>query len=299
MALRDYLPSAKFVSIVGSLALSVGLVYAADRLTAPKPPATISSSAQPASDPNWQATLEAIQAESATAAFKEPDPNFVNTLLEAAQSQNVTETVGKSIFVNLSAAKAQGLGGDIPTQEQIIAAAQEQMKSSQAKVTLYTNADLTIVPPTNMNMHEYGNKVMQTLNNYPEASEAATLLAIDYIVEAGDKTQVTKLASIGAAHKAASQALLTVPVPQTLAPLHLALANSILQISETYKDMQTIGSDPLRGLVALQKYQSLMDEGAGVFTNIAESLNRGGILFTKDEPGSAWSIFLASGATAP
>jgi hypothetical protein len=58
--------------------------------------------------------------------------------------------------------------------------------------------------------------------------------------------------------------------------------------------MQTTLSDPLRGLVGLQTYESKLDELARVFTNIAQNLNKDGILFNKSEPGSIWQSFLTS-----
>jgi hypothetical protein len=38
----------------------------------------------------------------------------------------------------------------------------------------------------------------------------------------------------------------------------------------------------------------LLDEATRVLTNIASTLNKDGVLFTEDEPGSAWSAFLPS-----
>jgi hypothetical protein len=295
MDVRRYLPSAKLVSIVFSLALSVGLVFAADRLThrtALPVSLGVDSNSSVNENSDWEAALAAIQAQNASSTFATPDPNFVENLLQAAKSPNVTETVGKTLLINLSNAKSQGLGDDIPTQNQIISAAMAQIKNQQY-TPAYTTADLTIVPASNSSLHAYGNGVMKALSAHPEASEQATLLSIDYAVEGGDKTQGAKLASIGAAYKAAATDLLAVPVPQTLAPLHLEIVNNLLRVSATYADMQTITSDPLRGLAALQAYETLMDEGARVFTYVAQTLSKGGILFSKDEPGSAWSIFVS------
>src|SRR6185369_9993557 len=201
--------------------------------------------------------------------------------------------IGKTLLINLTNAKSQGLGDDIPTQEQIIAAAAAQAAAQQSNVTLYTTQDLDIVSSSNNSLHAYGNLVIQTLGAHPEASEQATLLAIDYAVEGGDKTQAAKLAKIGAAYKAAAQDLLKISVPQTLAPLHLQAVNDLTRTSATFTDMQSITTDPVRGLIALQTYESLMDEGARVFINIAQNLSKGGILFSKDEPGSAWAGFLS------
>ncbi|MDE1924996.1 MAG: hypothetical protein KGH79_02345 [Patescibacteria group bacterium] len=291
-----YLPSAKFTLLMGSLALSAGLVYAAELWAHPPAPAQVAvdtSQTALSGNSNWEAALYAIQAANASSSLQAPNTNVVAQLLAAAQSPNVTDSIGRTLLINLSNAQSQGLGDDIPTQNQIVAIAAAQAASAKATTTVYSLSDLSIVPVSAAALHAYGNAVIQTLNAYPDANEQATFISIDEAVEGGDKNQAAALAKIGAAYQAAGLALLAVPVPQTLAPLHLQIVNNLLQTSTTYTDMQTIGSDPVRGLEGLQTYQSLTEEGARMFINIAQELNKDGILFTKDEPGSAWSIFLA------
>jgi hypothetical protein len=298
MPLRSYLPSTKLLSIVIALGLSAGLVFAADAIshrTSYTPSLGVDNS-ESNSNSGWEAALSAIQAQNASSSSSivAPDPNIVDQLLQAVQSPNVTDTVGKSILISLSNAKAQGLGNDVPTQDQIVAAAAQQIKNQQASVTAYSAANLTIVSPSAGSLHTYGNNVMIALNKHTNASERATFLAIDYVVEGQDASKVKQLQIIGADYKAAAADLIAVPVPQTLAPLHLQMANILLNTGATFDDMEAIGSDPVRGLVGLKAYESLMDDGARLFTNIAQSLSKDGILFSKDEPGSAWSVFLAA-----
>ena len=147
-------------------------------------------------------------------------------------------------------------------------------------------------------MHTYGNSVMQALTAHPNASEQATLLAIDEIVEGGDKSKVSTLATIGAAYQGIANSLAATPVPQTLAPLYLQAINNFAALGASYTNMETVGTDSVRGLQGLQVYENLMDSNARVFTNIAEELQKDGILFTKDEPGSAWSALLGTPAVS-
>ena len=84
------------------------------------------------------------------------------------------------------------------------------------------------------------------------------------------------------------------PVPATLAPLHLQTLNNLQRVAESFVGMQALLSDPLRGLASMQQYQLLLGETGRVLTTIASTFSSGGILFTKDEPGSAWSALLLS-----
>jgi len=295
MAIGSYLPSAKLISIVGSLALSAVLVFAADAYThraQPTASVNVGTDASSTADTGWEAALYAIQAQTASSTFDTPDPNFVNNLLTAAQSQNVTDTIGKTLLINLSNAKSQGLGNDIPTQDQIIAAAASQVNSGK-NLTLYKTANLTIVSDNSASLRAYGNGVMRIFNSHPGANQNETFMVIGTSVDNSDSTELKKLIPIKAAYGALTSELLALPVPQTLAPFHLLLVNDFVRITGSYDDMQAMITDPLRGLAGFQTYQSSLSEGSRVFTNIAQALSKDGILFTKDEPGAAWSAFVS------
>lgn len=292
----QYAPSSKFTGLAVSLLLAGGLVFAANWITRPHTSTAVLVSDQQAQvndSTDWEAALYASQAANASTSLTAPSTNVVSQFLTAAKSNNLTDTVGRTLLINLSNAKSQGLGSDIPTQDQIVAAAASQVASAQSSTVVYVYKDLHIISASKTTLHAFGNAFMQTLSAHPNASEQATLLAIDEIVEGGDKSKAATLATIGAAYRAVAVDLATVPVPQTLAPLYLQAINNYESIAASYDNMQTVGSDSVRGLAGLQNYENLMDANARVFTNIAEELNKGGILFTKDEPGNSWSLFVS------
>ncbi|HUD02862.1 MAG TPA: hypothetical protein VMR46_02470 [Candidatus Paceibacterota bacterium] len=296
MYLRRYLPSAQFTVIAFSLLFAGGLVYGAELITQPPASsATVSAVTTSASDTNsedWQATLDAIQAQNASSSLAGATPQTVAQMLAAAQSSNITDSVGKSILINLSNAKSQGLGDDTPTQDQIISAAAAQVAATKP-THQYTAADLTIVADSNASLKAYGNGVMQILDNNQTASEQATLTAIDNATSKNDPSELDALTPIGAAYQNITTQLLALPVPQTLSPLHLSVVNAYASIAATYPDMQASLTDPLRGIVGIQTYEAQLQMLGRVFTNIAQDLSKDGILFNKDEPGSAWSIVLS------
>src|SRR6266404_7821327 len=99
MKIVRYAPSGQFSLIALSIFLSAGLVYGAERVTHPpiQTAATIDTTetpAQPADSENWQAALYEIQAKNASSSLTAPDPVTVQQMLQAAQSNNITDTVG-------------------------------------------------------------------------------------------------------------------------------------------------------------------------------------------------------------
>lgn len=259
----------------------------------PKPPqfASAPPPATPYADPDWQETLAAIQKTTATALPPSPDGDAVSNLLQAAQSPNLTDTIARTLLINLSEAKAQGLGGDIPTQDRLVAQAVAQIEQDRG-TPQYTQADLVLIEQNQDSLKKYGNDVMATMMLHPQASYENTLLAIGHALENSDAAQLSGLVAIQQEYSALARDLARVPVPLTLAPLHLQVINNVARIASTYADMRMVFDDSLRALAGLQLYESLTDETQRVFINIGQILAGRGILFNEDEPGRAWNVLL-------
>lgn len=292
MSPRSYLPSAQFMVIVGSLLVAGGTVAAAQYyISAKNAPAVLASAQLEANKQAWEEALADIQAQSGITLPDAPSGDTVQSLLSQAQSSNLTDSIGRGLLVKLTNAGVQGLGSDIPTQESIIAEATAQMNASQKPVR---PIELTLTEVSDVTLRSYGNAVMTVFSNHPGASSGETLLLVAKATDVQDKSHLAGLEPIGRQYRAIADGLSAVAVPRTLSPLHLQAVQNLYKIADTYPDMAQAVDDPLRGLAALQQYQLLMSETGRILTNIAQTLKNGGILFSKDEPGSAWEIFLSA-----
>jgi len=294
MGLASYLPSQQFSVILSSVLLAGGLIWAADYYTSPAKPPTIAPAQTPSAITtnglDWKAALSAIEGEPVLP--EPPSEETVANLLAASETSNITTSIGRSILVNLGEAKAQGLGSDIPTQERIVEGALEKIEAGQG-ATLYTNTNLALVADSAETLKLYGNTVVTILNSHPEASFDNTLLTVGEAVDTGSSAKLASLGAIAAGYKSIVSELLAVSVPQTLAPLHLQVVNNFSRIVASYADMQVTLTDPLRGVGGLKLYQNLTDETGRLFINIAQALQRNGILFNENEPGAAWNLLVA------
>jgi hypothetical protein len=285
------LPSAKLVTIVVSLVMAGGLVTGAQYIT--REPGRGSIAASPdtaASDLNWQNTLEQIQLDAGVTAPQPPPQNAVDELLAAAQSTNLTNSIGRSLLVNLSAAGAQGLGTDIPTQDAIIESAAAKVGADMS--ASYTQADMIRVAQTKESLHTYGDALLTVLTSYPGADSTEVLYAFGAGVDYQTPAKLAPVRTGRDAYLALAEAVLQVPVPETVAPLHLAVANNLSAMGKAAGEMLTVLEDPLRGLGGLQIFQTKGDEASRLLTAIARMFENNGILFTKDDPGAAWSVFV-------
>lgn len=295
MAWRRYLPSAQFSVLAVSVILSIGLIYAADVVTRKAGPAQLAvaqtDNAAAAQNANWQKALDEVQAQSGASLPAPLNQQTLDTMLKEAKTSNVTETLGRTLFVNLSAAKSQGLGDDTPTQDSIISQALELVP--QPKTKIYNTSDLTLTSDTKENEHTYGNLLTTTFAAYPGASAMQALTAIDTFLSGNNQTELAKLKPVEKEYRALTRALLALPVPKTISPLHILLVNDIARLADIFPLLEAFTNDPAKGLVGLKNFQSLNDETKRVLINIAQSFNKDGILFTSGEPGASWASVLS------
>ena len=286
------LPSAHFSAIAGSIILSGGLIVGAQYLTSPQN-SSPELSAAPAESPgtDWKTQLDEIQAQ-APGLPDAPSADTVSSLLDAAKSANYTDTAARSLLINLSSAQAQGLGSDIPTQEKLIAEATSLVPAAKPK-KVYTAQDVVVATDPKTAEKTYGNKVMAVLGRHTGATSQATLYAVAKATDNNDASALSALPTIQEEYDALVEELAEVPTPATFVPLHVQILNSLALTAATFDDMRLVLSDPLRGLQGLQQYQLQLGAVGRVFTAVAQILNKNGILFNKDEPGAAWSVFVA------
>lgn len=292
MRVASYLPSQQFSFIVVSVALSAGLILGAKYYTEPHNTSNNLSTTEPTQETDWQSALDAVQA-TAPGLPDAPSEDVVNEFLEASQSDNLTSSVARSLFINLSTAKSQGLGGDIPTQDQLVATAASQATKQEAP-NAYTLDDIRQVSQDSQSQKAYGNAVMRIMTSNPKASVEDTYIYLAQVTDTGDQKSLERIGDIGDAYTSLARQLSEVSVPTTLAPLHVKVVNDFAAAGTALHDVEKLATDPLLALQGLQNYQALQAEAARVLTTLAEQLRKNGILFTKDEPGSAWSVFLSS-----
>jgi len=294
MSVRTYLPSAQLSLFVVSVAIAGGLILIAKETQDPKSSQIVQVTPTIPTNTDWQSALQTVQVESGITAPAPADEEVVSALRGAAQkTSSLTEAVSRTLLVDLTSAKTQGLGSDIPTQNQLIASALGQI-DGQKQVVLYTRNDLTIVTDTPAAQKTYGNDLAVAMAKNSGTGYIDTMVAIDNATSQNDASHLQKLSSISGGYQTIAKTLLRIPVPQTLAPFHLQVVNNFQKIADTYTPMSTILTDPLRGLTAVKDYQTLTQETLLVFINIGQTLNKNGILFTKDEPGSAWGVLVSA-----
>ncbi len=291
MRIKEYLPSVQFSLFIFSVLVAGGLVAVADKTTQTTPGGITTAAAPTGLHTNWRAALDTIQAQQASRLPAPPNQNNVEAMRSAAESNNVTDSVARTLLVNLTTAKAQGLGSDTPTQNQLISEAVSQLQKTQTNQ--YSQKNLIIVADSPATQRAYGNALASVLIQNASNSYADTMIIIDNVATQENPAELKKLAAIEKEYRSLANDLALTAVPKTLSPFHLQLVNNFSTMADSYQAMALLLTDPLQGLAGIQQYQTLTQETLKVFISIAQALGKNGILFSKDEPGSAWSALLS------
>ncbi len=292
MEIRSYLPSAQFTVLLLAVALSAGLVWGTQRFT--NPPtygSSVEISPLPADDSAWRDELLALGGSSTPPEV----PGNVFSLVSAAQTGNLTESVGRSLLLSLSAAQAENRANDENAQLDILSSALAQT-GSPSKQT-YAQTDLKVVADSSASLRAYGNGVMEAVRDHEKASWGIVAQAVGLAVDNGDSSQAAVIKAAAEDYRALAKELAALSVPQSFAALHVHLLNNFSAEADACEDMASILTDPLRGLRGFQNYQALTADVVSVFTALRDGLSRSGILFTKDEPGYSWNLLKSSSQT--
>ncbi len=83
--------------------------------------------------------------------------------------------------------------------------------------------------------------------------------------------------------------ILSVPVPDKVATIHLQLANTFQLLSELLPIVESQQKDPLKSLLALSMVQQTMEQQVSLFTDMKLFLNQNGIIYSSEEMGRIWN----------
>jgi hypothetical protein len=291
--MRQYLPSSTFTSVLISIATAAFLIYEAVTVTNPHQ-AQVTSASQSAAteDSQWQTTLNQLEAQEGSSLPVPPNQSTVSALKKDAQSSNLTDSVARSLLIDVTNAGAQGLGGDLPTQNQLANAALAQVQNSTLPQKTYTSNDIVVIPDSNDALKAYGNTMIRVMQKHPKADMGTTYQILGQQIN-GQGNHLLQLVPISKEYLALVRDLLLTPAPQSVAAYHLSIINGYEQMAESYPNMEAMASDPLRGLGGLQQYENAANSIASLFINIASVWDKDGILFSKDEPGASWASLLS------
>jgi hypothetical protein len=184
------------------------------------------------------------------------DPDSISSIDTAPDSltDRFSQTLLKQYLLNR--------GTTPPSQEEILAFVQDGVASLSAEVAakeVYALKDVRSSGTSGVEaLKAYAAQVDNAFGAHTVSAEKNELFYFSDAMK-GDATALKKIKDIGEAYANIADALMDIPVPQEAQRSHLAIANSLMQMSEVAGHMASMEEDPLRALMGIGLYRQIAE----------------------------------------
>lgn len=223
----------------------------------------------------------------------EPDLNFPGT---PAAPSSLTERFSQKFVGQYLLTR----GTNPPTDEEMlrfVTSAVNELAAQATSTPTYTATDAIVISE---NTHEtftsYAINAEAAITSVAVKSGKTELAYLQEALENNDNSALEKLKEIADGYKAMAKALMNVPVPSSLLPEHVALANSFMYMSDATRDLTVFSDDPIRAFVGLGVYRSRLLDLSQVFINLDGIFTESDVTFTQGQPGFIFTSMLKGGA---
>ena len=221
--------------------------------------------------------------------------NQADELSHSVQGKNLTDSIGKTLLIQMTALQGQGIADSANAQvtvaEEALALAQSQQKPLPPT---YAQSNLTFSSNSPNDLRAFGNLLPKTINAHPKAAGNVALYPLAVALDNNSEASLSLLRPIAAEYRALAAAVMKLPTPPMFAPYSVALANNYMAIAVACDEMAQVHGDPLRGMLGLQNFVERNAQNAQVLYRIGETLKNSGIVFTRAESGAIWSTFMVA-----
>ncbi len=216
---------------------------------------------------DWKSTLEAIgKQDSAITDITKTNDNVFD-------ESTLTAQIAKDFFSQYLLAKNGGVAVTSEEMQQIVNNVLSNPDYIASKGAVYMVNDLNITNSyDNQTMLKYKNavvtsikKAFQNLNRDPSGIVLVT-------IKANDPSKLSGLDPIIATNQTIIREFLSIQVPKTAVPVHLALLNALSNTLENIESMRQLFDDPLKGFAAIKFYDAYASEFINSLNAMSEFL---------------------------
>lgn len=211
-----------------------------------------------------------------------PGPTKATNSTYAPEDATITGRIGKELFEQYLVKKKNGTLDENTLIQGLI---NEQKDTLEP--TTYQKKDILVLTTTSKELlRAYGNNLGKVLSSHPAPRGGKNELEIiKTAVDTNNPQILNDLGVIITSYEGVVADMRKVPVPQDVVVEHLELVNSVQAVLEDIRGFQKTFSDPLVGLVSLNKYLDDITTLQNSFTDIDAIFKEEGIVFEQSEYG--------------
>ena len=86
-------------------------------------------------------------------------------------------------------------------------------------------------------------------------------------------------------------ALINIPVPDTLSEIHLSIANDYFVYAQTLKNIDKYQNDPVKAMVSIREVETIQRQQEESFATLASFFREHGIIFNESDAGILWNQY--------
>ncbi|NTV44306.1 MAG: hypothetical protein HGA67_01245 [Candidatus Yonathbacteria bacterium] len=317
----SYLPSKKFIAIVGVIIVLGGIAYGVSRVypSAPTPilPAKdIRVTIHPPEgyDPdadtdgdglkNWEEALWGTNigvadtdgdGTSDSLELTERRNPLVSTLNDTLSAYpmtpsmqsvetgyaNRTNSVSQAFLSHLYAMGASGEASGKATVLNDIIANEARQNKLE---NTYTEEDIITVPTTKDSLRTYGNTYGAIVTGYIAMGGPYELNIINDSIKSSDFSQLSQLDRFIPYYTDAVGKLRAIPAPESLKKEHLDLVNNTEKLTRSFKMIQQLSEDPVIALIGIAEYRSATEGIIHTTKAFRTVCTEKGVTFTSTDP---------------
>ena len=124
---------------------------------------------------------------------------------------------------------------------------------------IYTNSMLTIQNDSTLTNQAYHDAIGKLVTKYQDADIGNELTFIVQGLSNNDPQALYAATTVASSYQSFGQELIKIPVPRSLATLHLSAANNYEKTGQSIKNLAKVLTDPIAGMNAILSYKQYND----------------------------------------
>lgn len=207
----------------------------------------------------WKKTLSTIGASANTSEgfLFASSSAYDATIPETPENLSNTDVLGRKLFLSYAELSKQGEVTPAAAEKIAQEIASAGLASTTLKARQYTILDIRVLyGATKQDTATYRTKLNETIAKYATPTLGAELEQVKTALVTKDPGPLVHVEKAHASYTAITKALLTLSVPENLAPIHLNLLNSYSTLAASSEAMSLLFVDPLPSLSAIEAYRT-------------------------------------------
>ncbi len=200
---------------------------------------------------------------------------------------STTEVVSRDILSAYLAMKQSGTYSEKALQDLTDQIAIKSRDRAPIEIEYFDASEVIISKDTADAYRTYANTLGTIFAQFRDDTKESELVTFARAVETKNPSILGSLQEFAVSYATISKLLISTPVPENLANLHLSIANSYVALSASISYLQRFEKDPVVNIAGIELYSQAINTMNSAFPQIRKKLIEQSVTLLKDDPGAS------------